>query len=190
MIELFKNNKEWITNRVCFDVKTAKDGVLVDFVKLVYGDNNKWHVAKVLTDAIVYRYILDKNENNPEYIKKYIMENATEDMEIMGEIEKNSNSKKNISISLPTSTYAKTKRASGATRMVNNDFYPLVVYIDDKDVSSSFWDFEIFGAKAVNVAYDLLVDGIAPVTDNTLSDFTSVEQLNKDISTANSEHLQ
>ena len=74
--------------------------------------------------------------------------------------------------------------------MVNNDFYPLVVYIDDKDVSSSFWDFEIFGAKAVNVAYDLLVDGIAPVTDNTLSDFTSVEQLNKDISSANSEHLQ
>lgn len=102
-------------------------------------------------------------------------------MKVIDEIENMSIDKKEITISLPTSTYATTRGVKSSTSMKRNNFYPLVVSVDGKDLSGCLWEFELFGSKAVNVAYDALLNGNIPKSDNPLCDFYLVEKLSKEL---------
>lgn len=52
MVELIKKNENGLNTKVCFEVQ-SKDAVIVDFIKFISGDNNKWHVNNVTTDALI-----------------------------------------------------------------------------------------------------------------------------------------
>ena len=87
----------------------------------------------------------------------------------------------NISISFPTTIYAHSRGMKTEIRGMKDTFLPLIVVVNDNDVSMDFWDFDLFGDKAVRVAYDALINGNIPESKNHFVDFSKIKELHDDL---------
>ena len=185
MIELLnkKHENEDITT-IKFDVNTNGKDVIVTFVQAEYSNQNKWRKSQVLTDIFVTRCNLlnayCQLDPTGEKTIKYITENFLKE-NVIEEIKQLSKHCNNISISLPTSMHAHNRGIPTSTRMLKNTFLPLIVTINNKDESRVFWDFDMFESDAVEVAYNALVKGIIPQSNNDFVDFSNIIELHQEL---------
>jgi len=186
MIELLnKKHENGDTTQIKFDVKANGKDVVVTFVVAEFSDGNKWRKEQVLTDVFITRCKLLNAycELDPTGKKtiRYISNRFTEELVVAEEIQKLSKQVDNISISLPTSRHSHSHGIPTNDRMFKNTFLPLIVIINGKDVSRDFWDFDTFESNAVNVAYQALINGEIPTSNNDLVDFSGVQQLHQQL---------
>ena len=163
------------TSLLTFDSESNNGNLIVTFVKSEFSDANKWKQKQVLTDIEVIRCQLSKIYCSADplggKLNKYIMDNFTKNCKIISDIVKISDRVDKINISLPTSTYSHKRGTPTSVRAFKNSFLPLLVDINGEDASRAFQDFDIFGSKAVDVAYDALINGKKPKTENIFVDF-------------------
>ena len=176
-MKLFNYTNEYGDTTVFECQARLEEGKLVVyFIKSDFTDANKWNEVNVLTDVVVKRcQIADLyKDKNPDRIKKYISFKYTESLKIMDEIEKMSDKVDEITISLPTSVYSHKRGLATSVRAFKNSFLPLLVDINGEDASRAFQDFDMFGSKAVNVAFDALINGKRPNVKNDFIDFYQI----------------
>ena len=187
MTELFsKVREEGLSTKFSFDVSEQEDGLVVEFIQSEFSDFNKWKKPQVLTDLFISRYLLpsaySRIDNKGTNIKKFILQNFGADLQVVKDIDEMSKSVSRISISLPTSYYPLDRSGLPTTvRRIKNTYLPLLVHINDVDVSMEFMDFGEFGSDAVQVAYDALLKGKKPKVQNDIFYFTGVELLHKEL---------
>lgn len=178
MIELFKRIENGLTTIIEFDVVKAEDGTYIDFVRSEYSDNNKWKNPKVLTDKIIQRcHIYDAYgmyDESGEITRNFILKHFQKDAMVVKEIENMSKHIDIVEISLPTSV-----RGAFDGRGIKNTFLPLIVKINGEDVSIQFMDFDVFAHRAVDVAYDALINGNIPTPDREIVNFDGVRDLHE-----------
>lgn len=172
------------------DVDNSKNKLVVLFKVSKYSDNNKWNESQVLTDVEVSRcQISDIYKNaDPTGIKllDYIASNKENIESIIKNVEQISSKADHIYIGLPTSV-----TLFDSHRRIRNSFRPLIVEINDEDGSRCFQDFDIFNSKAVNIAYDALINGKNPTSENNIVSFYEVGYLhNKICNTSNPEEQE
>ena len=157
--------------------------LVVYFIKSDFTDANKWNEVQVLTDVVVKRCQISElyKGKNPDRIKKYIACKYTESLKIMDEIEKMSDKVDEISISMPTSVHSHRRGISTSLRGFKNTFLPLLVDINGEDVSRVFQDFDMFGSKAVSVAFDTLINGKSIQDKCGWIDVNQIKMLRKEI---------
>ena len=176
MIELFKRTENGMTTKIEFDVVKNNNGIYVDFVRSEYSDYNKWKNPNVLTDKFLERCYLDSTyltvDPTGEVTKKYIREKFSKEAKVIKEIEQLSSHIDYVEISLPTSVLA-----HNSVRGFKDTFLPLIVRLNNEDVSIQFMDYDTFGPKAVEVAFDSVVNGNIPKSDKELVDFEGVRDL-------------
>ena len=112
---------------------------------------------------------------------RYVRDTFSEDLSVIEEIHKLSKESNEIVISLPTSRHAHSRGIPTNDRMFKNTFLPLIVSINGEDVSRDFWDFDTFESNAVNVAYQALIKGEIPTSNNDLVDFYGVQKLHQQL---------
>ena len=178
-MELSKQIINGTTTKVEGVVEKQKGDVVVEFIQKVYSGYNKWHNQTVLTDMFIKRYVMkdEVKEKDPygsdlkQYIKDTYGDKDVDLEKVVSDMSKQSNY---ITISLPTSKYA---LSSASSKVFHNIHLPLIVNIDGKDVSSMFWDFDMFDQKCVDVAYKALVKGEMPNANNNLVNYSDIEKL-------------
>ena len=162
------------------DVDNSKNKLIVLFKVSKYSDNNKWNESQVLTDVEVSRcQISDIYKNaDPTGIKllDYITSNKKNIESIIKNVEQISSKADHIYIGLPTSV-----TLFDSPRRIRNSFRPLIVEINDEDGSRCFQDFDVFNSRAVNVAYDALINGKNPSSENNIVSFYEVGYLHNRI---------
>ncbi len=165
------------------DVKLENNKMVVYFIKSQFSDANKWNETLVLTDKFVKRCEISSiyKNNNCYRMKKYIGCKFTPDLKIIEKIEKMSEKVDEITISLPTSCYSHKRGVPTSVRAFKNSFLPLIVDINGEDASRAFQDFDIFDSNAVDVAYDTLLNGKKPKTENIFVDFYQIGFLRNQI---------
>lgn len=160
-----------------YEIRIENKKPVVYFIKTVFTDNNKWNEQQVLSDVFVKRCVLAEAyinlDNKGIKIAKYINDNLG-DLKIIKRIEKISDTIDEIAISLPTSVCPNKRNMPTTIRAFKNSFLPLLVDINGEDASRFFQDFDMFGSKAVNVAYDALIDGKRPNVENDMFDFYQI----------------
>lgn len=182
------NNGDVVTVNV--DIDNSKNKLVVLFRVSKYSDNNKWNESQVLTDIEVSRcQISDIYKNaDPTGIKllDYITSNKENIESIFKNVEQISSKADHVYIGLPTSV-----TLFDSPRRIRNSFRPLIVEINDEDGSRCFQDFDVFNSRAVNVAYDALINGKNPSSENNLVSFYEVGYLhNKICNTSNPEEQE
>ena len=149
MIELYNQaDKENITRtKLSCDVQNQDNAFIVEFVQSEFSDLNKWKKSKVLTDMFITRYYLPEifsQISSKRKLESYIDDNYGK-INIMKTIEEMSKSKQKIVISLPTSVYPTRRGIPSSARAVKDTPWPLIVKINEEDVSRAFMDFGDFG---------------------------------------------
>lgn len=187
MFELYyKADEENTTNtKLCCDIYDKDNRLIINFIQYERSDFNKWGKPKVLTDLILTRFYLPEiysHISSKGQLKSYIKNNIEENFDIIEKIEEMSESKHEIVISLPTSMYPHKRGIPSSFRTLKNTHLPLIVYIDEKDVSSNFMDFGDFEYNAVNTAYQALINGNIPKSKNDIFYIDGVESLHKELS--------
>ena len=185
MIELYNQaDKDNITRtKLSCDVQDKENAVVVDFVQSEYSDLNKWNKPKVLTDMFITRYYLPEifgHISSKRRLESYIGNNYGK-VNIMEKIEEMSKSKQKIVISLPTTIYPTRRGYPSSVRAVKDTYWPLIVKINDEDVSRAFMDFRDFGENAVSVAYQALFKGVMPTSSNDLFYIDGVKTLHQEL---------
>lgn len=149
------------------EIKEYRKQLVILFIKSAYSNRNKWNEKDVLTDVEVKRCQLSKIYINSDPTGKnlldYIDKCKNNYEKVVKEVEKLSDKTDKIYIGLPTST-----TLFGEFRKIKDTFRPLLVILNAEDVSVFFQDFDIFGSKAVQVAYDALINGKNPNINNDL----------------------
>ena len=186
MIELLnKKHENGDTTQIKFDVKVNGQDVIVTFVQAEFSDVNKWKKEQVLTDMFISRCKLlnayCQLDPTGEKTVRYVKDTFSEDLSVIEEIHKLSKESNEIVISLPTSRHAHSRGIPTNDRMFKNTFLPLIVSINGEDVSRDFWDFDTFESNAVNVAYQALIKGEIPTSNNDLVDFYGVQKLHQQL---------
>lgn len=186
MIELLnKKHENGDTTQIRFDVKVNGQDVIVTFVQAEFSDVNKWKKEQVLTDMFISRCKLlnayCQLDPTGEKTIRYVRDTFSEDLSVIEEIHKLSKESNEIVISLPTSRHAHSRGIPTNNRMFKNTFLPLIVSINGEDVSRDFWDFDTFESNAVNVAYQALIKGEIPTSNNDLVDFYGVQKLHQQL---------
>lgn len=186
MTNLFKESENGESKQLDFDVKVEDGKIVVEFLQKNYTDHNKWNEKQVLCDLFLNRYVLldicSKLDPTGEQIKKFIIETYPDCVTKENQIQKMSQSAEEVAIMLPTGRYAHTSRGIPTSiRKYKNTFLPLMVFIDGEDVSRTFQDFYVFGSKAVDVAFDALVNGNIPESKQELVDFSGLEELHQNL---------
>ena len=158
------------------DVKLENNKMVVYFIKSQFSDANKWNETQVLTDKFVKRCEISSiyKNNDCDRMKKFIGCKFTPSLKIIEKIEKMSEKIDEITISLPTSCYSHKRGVPTFVRAFKNSFLPLMVDINGEDASRAFQDFDIFDSSAVDVAYDALINGKKPKTENIFVDFYQI----------------
>lgn len=178
MINLMKKNKDGINVSFDFNVEGYGKDIVVEFSQTNRGGENKWHNASVVTDMIIKRMVMSGDcGKDIQQLKSYIAENFSEDLHVVDELEKSAKKVDNVSISLPTTIYAHSRGMKTESRGMKDTFLPLIVVINDNDVSMDFWDFDLFGYKAVSTAYDALINGNIPESRNHFVDFSKIKEI-------------
>ena len=165
------------------DVTLENNKLVVYFIKSQFSDANKWNETLVLTDKFVKRCEISSiyKDKNCDRMKRYIGCKFTPNLKIIEKIEEMSEKIDEVSISLPTSRHAHSRGIQTNDRMFKNTFLPLIVSINGEDVSRDFWDFDTFESNAVNVAYQALIKGEIPTSNNDLVDFYGVQKLHQQL---------
>ena len=165
------------------DVTLENNKMIVYFIKSQFSDANKWNETLVLTDKFVKRCEISRRykDNNCDRMKRYISVKFTPNLKIIEKIEKMSEKIDEVSITLPTSRHTHSRGIPTNDRMFKNTFLPLIVCINGKDVSRDFGDFDTFESNAVNVAYQALIKGEIPTSNNDLVDFYGVQKLHQQL---------
>ncbi|MBE7074165.1 MAG: hypothetical protein E7379_03650 [Clostridiales bacterium] len=180
---LKKRNANGDIENLLVSVETIKKDLVLTFVQEVFSDNNKWGEKKVLTDVRLTRFKLFEAysalDPTGEKTIEYLTKQATGENDIVQEMKKLSKETEEIIISLPTSRHSHSRGIPTNDRMFKNTFLPLIVNINGKDVSRDFWNFDIFESNAVNVAYQALIKGEIPTSNNDLVDFYGVQKLHQ-----------
>ena len=188
MIELYNQaDKENITRtKLSCDVQKKYNNFIVEFIQSEFSDLNKWQKPKVLTDMFITRFYLPEiftHISSKTKLESYINKNYGT-IDIMKKIEDMSTSKQKIVISLPTTIYPTRRGIPTSARGIKNTCWPLIVKINDEDVSRAFMDFRDFDENAVRVAYKALLKGTMPVSTKDLFYIDGVktlyDELNKD----------
>jgi hypothetical protein len=158
------------------EARLENNEMVVYFIKSEFSDANKWNEIQVLTDVYIKRCQISDmyKKKDCKRIKKYISCRFTTDLKIIDEITKMSAKVDEITISLPTSVYSHKRDLPTSVRAFKNSFLPLFVDINGEDASRAFQDFDMFGSKAVNVAFDALINGKRPNVKNDLFDFYQI----------------
>jgi len=169
-----------------YEILHGATGLTVNVLERVKGDYNKWHNPKVTTDIFYDSFFLKlEDEGAKEYVSTLLDGYITQYYEKQGEfptsyISNMSEARKTIEISLPTSTYAQCTFRDD-DKIVNEDIFPLRVSVDWEDKSSEFFDFDYFGDKAVEVAYEMVVNGVIPNINSARVDLCGVQRLRDEI---------
>ena len=165
------------------DVKLENNKMVVYFIKSQFSDTNKWNETQVLTDKFVKRCELSSiyKNNDCDRMKKYIGCKFTPSLKIIEKIEKMSEKVDEMTISLPTSCYSHKRGVPTSVRAFKNSFLPLMVDVNGEDASRAFQDFDMFGSKAVIIAYDVLINGKKPNVKNDFIDFYQIGYLRNQI---------
>lgn len=185
MANLF--NYEEYGYKKCLDFIIEKDGenLIITFTETYYTDKNKWNEKNVLTDVFVNKFTLcdvyTNADPNGEHLEEYILKNKDNFEQMINEVNKLSEDRTKIQISLPTNSYPHRRGAITYLRTVKNVFSPLIVKVNDKDVSNDFRFFYQYGSKAVNMAYNALIKGEKLDIKDDLADTTPIEQLHESI---------
>ncbi len=187
MFELYyKADADNSTNtRLMCDISDKDNNFVVEFLQFERSDFNKWGKSKVLTDLFITKFHMPEiysHITSKEKMKRYIKNNIDNDFSIIEKFEELSTSKQRIVISLPTSMYPTRRGFPSSARAVKNTQLPLIVKIDDKDVSHAFIDFGDFEEQAVQTAYQALVKGKMPESKNVIFYSEGVESLHKELS--------
>jgi len=173
------------STRLCCDIYDKDNNFVVDFIQSERSDFNKWRKPKVLTDMIVTRFYLPEifsHISSKSKLKSYIKDNIDEDFSIIGKIEDMSKHKQRIVISLPTTIYPTRRCMPTSGRAAKNTHLPLIVKINDEDVSHAFMDFGDFDENAVSVAYQALLKGVMPSTTKDIFYIDGVKSLYDELS--------
>ena len=185
MVELYNQaDKDNITRtKLSCDIKNKDNAFIVEFVQAEYSDLNKWKKPKVLTDMFITRYYLPEIFGHISSIRKFesYINNNYGTTDIMANIEEMSKFKQKVVISLPTTTYPTRRGIPITARAVKDTHWPLIVKINDEDVSRAFMDFGDFGEHAVSVAYRALFKGIMPPSTHDLFYLDGVKSLHEEI---------
>ena len=190
-MELYKNIYD-SGDRVLFEcnVKIENGKVIVYFIKSEFSNRNKWNEDDVLTDVFIKRCelanIYCQADKDGKKTIRYIKDCFKPDLRIVKEIEKISDKVDEITISLPASVCPHKKGLPTSVRAFKNSFLPLLVDINGEDASRVFQDFDVFGSKAVNVAYDALINGKEPKIENDFIEFYRIGFLRNKIFGASS----
>ena len=171
--------------RIMCDIYEKDNNIIIDFVQFERSDFNKWGKQKVLTDIIVNRFYLPEIYSYISFkskIASYIKENFDEDFSVIQKIEEMSKSKRRLAISLPISMKPHKRGIPTNGRGVKDTYLPLIVSIDGIDVSKNFIDFGDFEHRAVDIAYQALMQGNMPKSKNDIFYGEGVESLYKNFS--------
>ena len=186
MIELYNqpNDKMNISRTtLSFDIQDKDNTFIVDFIQSEHSDLNKWGKPKVLTDMFITRYCLPEifsHISSKRKLELYIRDNYGK-IDIMEKIEEMSKSKQKIVISLPTSIYPSRRGIPSSVRAIKDTHWPLIVKINDEDVSHAFMDFRDFDENAVTVAYQALFKGVMPSSTQDLFYIDGVKSLYQEL---------
>lgn len=180
------NNSEYPYDfTISYEIVRGENGINVNVLEQVKGDDNKWHNPKVTTDILYRSYLLyDDYAERAPYMRDldaFIAECCEEDEWFpIDDFERMAKSQTKIEISLPTSSYA-IEFFDDFECVANGDAFPLRVKIDWRDKSTEFFDFDYFGDKAVDVAYEILVNGKVPNVNSARVDLSGVQRLREEI---------
>ena len=185
MIELYNQaDKENITRtKLSCDIQDKDNSFVVEFVQSEFSDLNKWKKPKVLTDMFITRFYLPEifsHISSKRKLESYIDNNYGK-INIMKTIEEMSKSKQIIVISLPTSIYPTRRGFPSSVRAIKDTHWPLIVKINDVDISRAFMDFGDFEENAVKVAYQALFKGVMPTSTKELFYIDGVKYLHDEL---------
>ena len=185
MIELYNQaDKDNITRtKLSCDIQNKDNTFIVEFVQSEFSDLNKWKKPKVLTDMFITRYYLPEifgHISSKRKLESYISDNYGK-VDIMTKVEEMSKSKQKIIISLPTTIYPTRRGYPSSVRPVKDTYLPLIVKINDEDVSRAFMDFSDFDENAVRVAYQALFNGVMPNNTKDLFYIDGVKSLHEEM---------
>ena len=185
MVELYNQaDKDNITRtKLSCDIQDKDNTFIVEFVQSEYSDLNKWKKPKVLTDMFITRYYLPEifgHISSKRKFESYVNNNYGK-INIMEKIEEMSKSKQKIVISLPTTICPTRRGLPASVRAIKDTHWPLIVKINDEDVSRAFMDFGDFGENAVKVAYNALFNGVMPTSTKDLFYIDGVKSLHEEI---------
>ncbi len=187
MIELYNRaDPDNITRtKFGFAIYDKDNCIVIEFVQSEYSDLNKWGKQKVLTDLVITKFLLPEiygHISSKGKLKKYITENFNEDLEVVETIGNMAKTKQKVEISLPTSVVPHLRGIPTSLRRVKNTHLPLIVKVNEKDVSSAFMDFGDFEENTVEAAYQALMKGNIPTSKNDLFYVEGVNSLHNELS--------
>lgn len=184
MKELLRNKEKGYVSTISYDIKQYKDRDFIIFVQKDYTDNNKWKKPQVVSDMFIQSYNLPKGifSDLPETIEKTVKINGNEILEyLLGYLDEAANNfggkVDKIQLSLPTGRFA----TPFDILRYKDTFLPLIVKIDEKDVSRCFQDFDCFKEKTVEKAYEALIDGNIPEINSDLFDKEGINNLHNEL---------
>lgn len=170
-----RNENGSVTTLNC-EVLTNEDGVVVQFSQFEQGDNNKWHNPKVITDVFVERYSIDPRYAGMD-LESFVQDCYEKGEDVKNSVENISIGRDYVTISLPTTRYVQ----SSPRGFIKDTIFPLIVKINNQDVSRDFFDFDLFDHRAVDKAYAALINGEIPVAKNAYTDFSGVQKLHEEL---------
>ena len=118
-------------------------------------------------------------------LAKYIIANYHKNGSAPDKIQTMSKSMHRIAISMPTTIYPRKMGFPTSARGYKDTCWPLIVKIDDIDVSSNFMDFEEFEDLKVQKAYQALLNGAMPESKNDLFYIDGVKELHQKLKSGN-----
>lgn len=181
MTELLKTqNANGTRTKICFKVYNKNDNIVVELLKFDYSDNNKWKKPNVLTDLLVIKHILPSGyiqiDPNGEKIKDFITKNYKKNVNVFEQIEEMAKQTTRIVFALPTSFWVLNN-----PRKIKDTYFPLIVFINDRNVSGAFMDFGDYGHDIIEVASKALLQGQMPEFKNDIFYLDEVEKLHKEL---------
>lgn len=194
MIELYNQaDRENITRtKLSCEILDQDNAFVIEFIQSEFSDLNKWNKSKVLTDMFITRFYLPEifgQITSKRKLETYISDNYGK-INIMEQIEEISAIKQKIVISLPTAIYPTRRGIPTSVRAIKNTHWPLIVKINDEDVSRVFMDFGDFGENAVITAYKALFQGVMPTSTKDLFYIDGVKSLYEEVISVNEKENQ
>lgn len=182
-MNLYKYNKNGKSVTFDFEIKEKKNETIVDFIETYTDDNNKWEMPAVVTDKVVRRFLIAPKkecfEIDIEKLIGYIQANFDGSLSVTAKIKLMSEKSSILKISMPTGLYDIERGIPTDPRRNTDTFYPLIVTLNNKDISHIFCDYDIFQHNAVDKAYDCIINGNVPEFKNDLCDTEQQKHLHE-----------
>ena len=179
-----------------FALNELENGVLVQFERNQYQnatlDNGLQF--KVLTGKKLRRCVLDEDSFEKlgidgENIEDFILDNANNGLEIETIIEKAARVVNYINIGLPHGSSFRSQFKNQTSPDIDTQaIYPLIVYINGKDVSKNFLCMQKHNlTEMVSKAYEMLIEGRGVYQNKGVADITEMEKIRENLFSRESE---